>query len=292
VRKKFSLILFALILVLVNSQVQALILENDAVNIEAGNTKNIKLYADLPDDTVKVEFTLVFDSYDIPVYFSPTTGITDETPNGIKHTLILKTASSGETLLGSIIARVVAKPTVKRAGADLHSVNAYDGDGNKTALNNQNLYVTIGKSNNTMTQEEKPETTNTDKKTYNLLNEIKNGDDTILVVDDVFEYELKILNSVEELNLEAIPKNDKAKVTISNQKISELEDNKVTITVTNGKEKQDYIINLKIIKDVPKVEIDDSEFKTDNGYKGIWIVMIILSGVGLFFGVVLNRVKK
>jgi len=292
VRKKFSLILFALILVLVNSQVQALILENDAVNIEAGNTKNIKLYADLPDDTVKVEFTLVFDSYDIPVYFSPTTGITDETPNGIKHTLILKTASSGETLLGSIIARVVAKPTVKRAGADLHSVNAYDGDGNKTALNNQNLYVTIGKSNNTMTQEEKPETTNTDKKTYNLLNEIKNGDDTILVVDDVFEYELKILNSVEELNLEAIPKNDKAKVTISNQKISELEDNKVTITVTNGKEKKDYIIKLKIIKDVPKVEIDDSEFKTDNGYKGIWIVMIILSGVGLFFGVVLNRVKK
>lgn len=293
--RKVSLLLFTIILMLVNTQVFALSLEKNEINIPAGEKKNVKLYAELPEDTVKVEFTLVFDSYDIPVYFSPTSGIIDETPNGIKHTLVLNEISSGETLLGSIIARVVTSPTVLKAGADLHSVNAYDSEGNKTALNNQNLQVTIGNdTDNNLTEsqndQEEPKTEN--KKTYNLLEEIKNGETTILVVDDVFEYNLKVLSSVTELDLEVIPKKEKYKVEISSQIISELVDNKITITVTNGKEKQDYIINVEIIKDKPNIEIDKTEFKASTSHKGFWIFIIIFSGIGLFFGIILNKVKK
>lgn len=282
---------------LVNSQVFALSLEKNEVNILASEKKNIKLYADLPEDTVKVEFTLVFDSYDIPVYFSPTAGITDETPNGIKHTLVLSETSYGETLLGSVIARVVTNPTVIKAGADLHSVNAYDSEGNKTALNNQNLQVIIGEDTTNSTTDntddnKQEEKTDSGKKTYNLLEEIRSGDSTILVVDDVFEYELKILSSVTELDLEVIPKKDKYKVEISSQKISELVDNKITITVTNGKEKQEYIINVVKIKETPKVEIDETEFEANNSHKGFWILVIVFSGVGLFFGMVLSKLKK
>lgn len=294
-KKKVSLIIFTLILMLVNCQVFALSLEKNEINIPAGEKKNIKLYANLPEDTVKVEFTLVFDSYDIPVYFSPTAGITDETPNGIKHTLILNDTSSGETLLGSVIARVVNNPNIIKAGADLHSANAYDQEGNKTQLNSQNLQVKIGENaednnDNQTPDEETPKTES--KKTYNLLEEIKNGDNTILIVDNVFDYELKVLDSVQELNLEVIPKNDKYKVEISNQTISELVDNKITITVTNGKEKQDYIINIKIIKDTPEVIIDDTEFKTNNSHKGFWVVILIIASVGLFAGVILIKNKK
>lgn len=294
-KKKVSLIIFTLILMLVNCQVFALSLEKNEINIPAGEKKNIKLYANLPEDTVKVEFTLVFDSYDIPVYFSPTAGITDETPNGIKHTLILNDTSSGETLLGSVIARVVNNPNIIKAGADLHSANAYDQEGNKTQLNSQNLQVKIGENaednnDNQTPDEETPKTES--KKTYNLLEEIKNGDNTILIVDNVFDYELKVLDSVQELNLEVIPKNDKYKVEISNQTISELVDNKITITVTNGKEKQDYIINIKIIKDTPEVIIDDTEFKTNNSHKGFWVVILIIASVGLFTGVILIKNKK
>lgn len=300
-KKKISLIIFTLIIMLVNCQVFALSLEKNEINIPAGEKKNIKLYADLPEDTVKVEFTLVFDSYDIPVYFSPTSGITDETPNGIKHTLILNDTSNGETLLGSIIARVVNNPNIIKAGADLHSANAYDQEGNKTQLNSQNLQVKIGENsednpgddNQTINEEpeKKPVKTET-KKTYNLLEEIKSGDNTILIIDDVFEYELKVLNSVQELNLEVIPKDDKYKIEISSQVISELVDNKITITVTNGKEKQDYVVNLKIIKDTPDVIIDNTEFKASNGHKGFWVVVLITASIGLFAGAILLKNKK
>lgn len=288
---------------LVNNKVFALSLEKTEVSIANGEKENIKLYAELPEDTVKVEFTLVFDSYDIPVYFSPTAGITDETPNSIKHTLILEESTSGETFLGSVIARVVTNPNIKQAGADLHSANAYDSEGNKTALNNQNLQVKIttkqtentntdNNTNNNNDSTDETDNKNTTKKTYNLLEEIRNGDSTILVVDDVFEYELKVLSSVTALDLEVIPKKDKYKVEISSQIISELVDNKITITVTNGKEKQDYIINVKTIKDTPKLEIDETEFEANNSHKGFWIIVIIFSGIGLFFGMVLSKLKK
>lgn len=291
-KKKVFLIIFTMILMLINNQVFALSLEKNEINIPAGEKKNIKLYADLPEDTVKVEFVLVFDSYDIPVYFSPTSGITDETPNGIKHTLILNNSSNGETLLGSVIARVVNNPNIIKAGADLHSANAYDSEGNKTQLNSQNLQVKIGTSDESDNIQNNDEPKTETKKTYNLLEEIKYGDTTIIIVENIFEYELKVLDSVKELDLEVIPKNDKYKVEISNQVVGELVDNKITITVTNGKEKQDYTINLKKIKDVPEVIIDDTEFKANDSQSDFWITIIVLASIGLFGGVILLKNKK
>jgi len=283
---------FILIILFTNSRVLALNLDKNEIFLEAGKTKNVKLYAELPEDTVKVVFTLTFESYDIPVYFSPTNGITDETPNAIKHTLILEEASSGNTMLGSVISRVVNNPNVTGSKADIHSASAYDSEGNKTVLNAQTLYVTVGNDNDN-NDENTPKTDDKDEdKTYNLLDAIKNGDNTINVLDDVFEYEIRVLSSVEELALEAVPKDEKYKVEISNQKISELSDKKITITVTNGKEKQDYIVKVKIIKDTPKVEIDDSEFKKNNSHKVSWIIIALISSVGLFFGVVLSSKSK
>lgn len=292
--KKIFLVFFTFSLLLANSQVLALSLEKNNINILAGEKQNIKLYANLPKDTVKVEFTLVFDSYDLPVYFSPTTGISDETPNGIKHTLILKTASSGKTFLGNIVAKVVDKPSVTGAGADIHTAAAYNSSGKKTTLNSRNLFIKVGKeaSVNPTEPNDQEEPAEDKPKTYNLLKEIKNGDTIITMVDNIYEYDLSILNSVKELSLEVVPKDEKYHVDISTQIIKDLIDDKVTITVANGEEKQVYTLNIKTIKDTPDIEIDESVFEESNSYKGFWIVAIIFASVGLFFGITLNNIKK
>ena len=304
--------LLIVFMLFIYSNVFALTLDSTDLEIEAGKNKKVNLYADLPEGTMQVEFVLVFDSYDIPVIFNVAKGIRDENPDGPSHTLVLSEASSGKTLLGTVTARVVKSPKVTESGANIHSAKAIDADGEKTNLNNKDIIVKIVKKNEEVAPNNQENTTNNNNNQNNeqndnqevvdnkkeetekkmLLDKIESSIVNIELKDKVYEYSVNVKEEVNELDLVAIPKDKKYTVNISNQKISELTDNKITITVINGKEKEEYTIKVNVIKDAQKVEIDDTEFESNNGYKITWIVSLVGLVVVLIGGIFLMNREK
>ena len=281
--------LFIVFMFFIYSNVFALTLDSTDLEIEAGKNKKVNLYADLPEGTMQVEFVLVFDSYDIPVVFNVAKGIKDESPDGPSHTLVFSESTSGKTLLGTVTARVVKSPKIKEAGANLHSAKAIDADGEKTNLNNKDIIVKVVKKNEETTVDSQE--TNTEEKGM-LLDKINSSIVNIELKDKVYEYSVNVKEEVSELDLVAVPKDKKYTVNISNQKISELTDNKITITVINGKEKEEYTIKVNVIKEAQKVEIDDTEFEVNNGYKTKWIVSLVGLVIVLVAGVFLMNREK
>lgn len=281
--------LFIVFMFFIYSNVFALTLDSTDLEIEAGKNKKVNLYADLPEGTMQVEFVLVFDSYDIPVVFNVAKGIKDESPDGPSHTLVFSESTSGKTLLGTVTARVVKSPKVKEAGANLHSAKAIDADGEKTNLNNKDIIVKVAKKIEETTVDNQE--TNTEEKGM-LLDKINSSIVNIELKDKVYEYSVNVKEGVSELDLVAVPKDKKYTVNISNQKISELTDNKITITVINGKDKEEYTIKVNVIKEAQKVEIDDTEFEVNNGYKTKWIVSLVGLVIVLVAGVFLMNREK
>lgn len=288
--KKITKILLLLILLFNTHNVFALSLDKKNLTIEAGKKEKVNLYADLPEDTEKVEFTLTFESYDIPVIFSPAEGVKDKTPDGPPHTLTLPEASSGKTLLGYVTARVVATPNVVGSSANLFKAYAINSEGEKKQLTNQDLTVKIGKE---VTENTTPNT-NTEPKVVdmNFLKSIQSDIVSISIEENIFEYNVSVKSDLEELDLKPIPKDEKYTVSISSQKIKDLSDDKITITVSNGKEKQKYIVNVSIIKEAKKVDIDTSEFESNNSYKTKWVVVLIGTSLALAGAIILNKNKR
>ena len=284
--KKFLVIILIFILLFAfNDNTYALSLDETNLMVELGKREKISLYADLPDDTVEVDFTLFFDSYDIPVTFSSANGINDTNEDGPTHYLKFKSANSGKTLLGTVNIFVKANATITSAGAQFTKATAINSDGEKKTLNNQEIMVKIGKKVETPTEENN----NSTQKNLNLLKEIKSDIVNIKLEENVFEYEVSIKSSIDELDLKGIPIDEKYSVSYSSQKIEKLEDGKILITVTNGKEKQVYTIKVKVIKEADKVEIDTEEFQVDNSYKIKWIVVIIILSIILVVSLALNK---
>lgn len=299
--------LFIVFMFFIYSNVFALTLDSTDLEIEAGKNQKVNLYADLPEGTMQVEFVLVFDSYDIPVVFNVAKGIKDENPDGPSHTLVFSESTSGKTLLGTVTARVVKSPKVTESGANIHSAKAIDADGEKTNLNNKDIIVKVVKKNeevapnnqentnsNINNQNNEPndnQETNTEEKGM-LLDKINSSIVNIELKDKVYEYSVNVKEEVSELDLVAVPKDKKYTVNISNQKISELTDNKITITVINGKDKEEYTIKVNVIKDAQKVEIDDTEFEVNSGYKTKWIVSLVGLVIVLVAGVFLMNREK
>lgn len=287
--KRLSKVLLIIFMLFIYSNVFALTLDSTNLEIEAGKNEKINLYADLPEGTMQVEFILVFDSYDIPVVFNVAKGISDENPDGPSHTLVFSESTSGKTLLGTVTARVVKSPKVTEAGANIHSVKAIDSDGEKTNLKNIDIVVKVVKKIDEVTEDNQEN--NTEEEGM-LLDKIESSIVDIELQEGVFEYSVNIKEEISELDLVGVPKDKKYTVSVSNQKISELEDNKIKITVVNGKNKEEYIVKVNVIKEAQKVEIDDAEFKVNNGYKTKWVVSLVILIVGLAMGVFLMNKEK
>lgn len=283
--KKLLKVIFIIILLLFNREVLALSLDNTDINIVAGSSENLMLYADLPEGTTKVEFTLVFDSYDIPVYFEVADNLVDENPNGVKHIVVLSEASSGKTLLGTVTVRSVNSPSVKTAGAQMHTAKAFDINGVERILNNSSLNVKI------VSEEEKQNENNETEKNIKFLKNIESKIVEIKFKEDKYEYEVSVSDNIEELDLKAVTFDDSSKVEISSQKIKELDDGKILITVTNSGKKQVYTIKVKVEKDKPLVQADESEFE-GKGYAKEWIMVMVVLSVVLVFGMGLTSKKK
>lgn len=279
--------------------VLALTVSENNIEIPKSDRKSIELSTNSEEMLTSVEFTLVYTTYDIPASFIVNPNYTDSNPNGIKHKIIFSEPINGNIILGNININVVDNPKDNTGTVNIHSAIGYTESGETINLTSQNINVTVlnNRETNTETNEiEKPkedeqeETKEFDK---NVLKEIKSDLVKINIQKDIFEYTITINNDIEKLDLEPIAINESYKVEISNQEIATLEDNKINITITDNKgNKIDYIIKVNILKDISDVEIDDSDFKEKNTYKGKWIVLVIIFSIILLFGLILTRKKK
>lgn len=279
--------------------VLALTVSENNIEIPKSDRKSIELSTNSEEMLTSVEFTLIYTTYDIPASFIVNPNYTDSNPNGIKHKIIFSEPINGNIILGNININVVDDPKDNAGTVNIHSAIGYTKSGETINLTSQNINVTVlnNRETNTETNEiEKPkedkqeETKKIDK---NVLKEIKSDLVKINIQKDIFEYTITINNDIEKLDLEPIAINESYKVEISNQEIATLEDNKINITITDDKgNKIDYIIKVNILKDISDVEIDNTNYKEKNTYKGKWIILVIIFSTILLFGLILTRKKK
>lgn len=272
-------IIFLLVVFLINLPlVSALSVDSTELTVAKGEKSTVNVYADLKEETTKVSFSLVYTTYDVPATFKAEEGITLKT-NTTKNTLTFSEAQKGQVKLGTIEISILKSAKANKGTIRLNSATATSKSGNISKLDPVELTVTIGTSTNNSTS----------VKESNLLKGITSKIVNIDLKDNVYTYEVNVKEDVKELDLVAVPKDEKSKVVISSQKISDLKDGKITIDVTSpSNTKEEYIVKVNVLK-TDKVEIDKEEFKADSSYKGKWVVVIIVSVVALLFGFTLSK---
>ncbi len=272
-------IIFLLVVFLINLPlVSALSVDNTELTVAKGEKSTVDVYADLKEETTKVSFSLVYTTYDVPATFKAEEGITLKT-NTTKNTLTFSEAQKGQVKLGTIEISILKSAKANKGTIRLNSATATSKSGNISKLDPVELTVTIGTSTNNSTS----------VKESNLLKGITSKIVNIDLKDNVYTYEVNVKEDVKELDLVAVPKDEKSKVVISSQKISDLKDGKITINVTSpSNTKEEYTVKVNVLK-TDKVEIDKEEFKADSSYKGKWVVIIIVSVVALLFGFTLSK---
>lgn len=272
-------IAFLLVVFLINLPlVSALSVDNTELTVAKGEKSTVDVYADLKEETTKVSFSLVYTTYDVPATFKAEEGITLKT-NTTKNTLTFSEAQKGQVKLGTIEISILKSAKANKGTIRLNSATATSKSGNISKLDPVELTVTIGTSTNNSTS----------VKESNLLKGITSKIVNIDLKDNVYTYEVNVKEDVKELDLVAVPKDEKSKVVISSQKISELKDGKIIINVTSpSNTKEEYTVKVNVLK-TNKVEIDKEKFKADSSYKGKWVVIIIVSVVALLFGFTLSK---
>jgi len=285
--KKRILLLFLLLVIFLPINVQALNIDKNNLTIEKGKSEIINLSTNTETEITEIQFTLVYTSYDVPAYFNVEPGLTDSNPNGIVHKISFPTPISGNIKLGTIRIDVVNNPKITVGTINIHSAKATATNGEIINLKGQTINATIGTPTE-VENNEPDKTKETEKK--NLLEKIESKIVNIELKDNTYEYSVKIKDEIEELDLKVIPKEEKYKVEISNQKISELKDNQIIITVSDGDYKEEYKITVNKIK-VEEIEVDDEVFESTYQYKGKWIVLIIIMTIILLVGLILTKKK-
>lgn len=272
-------IIFLLVVFLINLPlVSALSVDSTELTVAKGEKATVNVYADLKEETTKVSFSLVYTTYDVPAIFKAEEGITLKT-NTTKNTLTFSEAQKGQVKLGTIEISILKSAKANKGTIRLNSATATSKSGNISKLDPVELTVTIGTSTNNSTS----------VKESNLLKGITSKIVNIDLKDNVYTYEVNVKEDVKELDLVAVPKDEKSKVVISSQKISELKDGKIIINVTSpSNTKEEYTVKVNVLK-TNKVEIDKEKFKADSSYKGKWVVIIIVSVVALLFGFTLSK---
>lgn len=288
INKLFKLIILSITLFIITPRVFALSVSEANVTIPPGGGKSIELSTTSDKSLTSIEFTLVYTTYDIPANFIVNNNYTDSSPNGIKHKVNFTNALSGKIVLGTVDIRVVNNPKDTVGTINIHSAKGYTSSGEVITLDNQNINVKIGENTEPTIVTNQPE--EFDK---NALKEIKSEKVKIELKKDTFDYTVTIPKDLEELDLVPVATNDNYKVEVSNQKISELTDNTITITVSDNQgNSSTYNIKVNKLKDIEKVEIDKSDNLPKNTYTSKWLIAIIFFGVIFFFGLILTKKGK
>ncbi|GEM_PF-6129121 len=288
IKKLYKLIILSITLFIITPKVFALSVSEANVTIPAGGGKSIELSTTSDKPLTSIEFTLVYTTYDIPANFIVNNNYTDSFPNGIKHKVNFTNALSGKIVLGTVDIRVVNNPKDTVGTINIHSAKGYTESGEVITLDNQNINVKIG-------EDTKPTIVTNQHEEFdkNALKEIKSEKVKITLKKDTFDYTVTIPKDLEELDLTPVATNDNYKIEVSNQKINELTDNTITITVSDNQgNSSTYNIKVNKLKDIEKVEIDKSDNLPKNTYTSKWLIAIIFFGVIFFFGLILIKKGK
>ena len=313
-KKRIKYVFLLFVMLIFWGKVDALSVSKNGLTIAPGGSDTVLLYADVGDNEInEIKFTFIFYSNSVPAEFHVAGGYNCDTV-GTRHTITFNEAKTGKILLGSIDISVSSDATVTSASAYAHTAIAKKTDGETIELNSVliNINVTGGSTSNndttttsttsttttkvTTTTSTTSTTTTTTKARENkgLLKEIQSKIVRIDLEDDVFEYTVNVGEGTEELDLVAVPNDEKTKVDISNQKISELDDKKIIITLTNENVKEEYVIKINVVPKptVPEVVIDNGEFVEKSGYRGKWVLAIAFLVIVLAVSIFLINTKK
>ena len=146
-------------LLLINiSSVYALSVSKNDITIEKGGSERIELYANVEADIKRVDFTLVFSTYDIPAAFIANSALIDTNPDGITHSVTLPEAKSGKILLGTVDITSKQDATETAGSVSIHTASATTTNDEKVSLNAQTINIKLGTPDNTPTPKptEKP----------------------------------------------------------------------------------------------------------------------------------------
>jgi hypothetical protein len=289
-KKLKKVLFFVFVMLLWGVKVEALSVDKDTLNIAKGKSEEVNLYANVDEKVTSIEFTLVYTTYDVSASFKVNPDFTYNQLSSIKHQISFSTPQSGKINLGTITVSTSDNPSETTGRININNGSATSESGKTINLNSETITVTIGEETEEVTDNnEENNTSALVKKETNLLKKIESKLVTVELKDDVFEYNVNVSEDVEELDLKPILKDDSYKVEVSSQKISELKDNKILITVSKGDEKVVYTINVKVTKEI---DIDTEKFVSSSDYKNKWIIIIAVLAIMLVVGLLLGKKKK
>lgn len=256
--------------------------------IQIGETKNIELYANVPDNTKQLDFSLSFLSYDVVGTFETTTGIL--TINGSKHSINFEETISGRIKIGNIKIKISNSTDINTSTINLYNATATSLDNIETKLNNQSIQINITK------QVEEIKT--------NLLKSITSNIVDISLEPNKYEYDILVNEKVDKLDLIATPIDETYEINISDQNIKP-GNNQIFITVSKDDITEKYTIN--VTKKESITETDDIIEKKDEiikknitsklekqNFKSKWIIImigLIVLFIGGLFMLIKNKIR-
>ncbi|MBR3162064.1 MAG: hypothetical protein IKF19_04970 [Bacilli bacterium] len=252
------LVLLMLLIIPVNS-IDALSLSKNEVTLSNGGSEKIELYATSDVSLKRVDFNLVYSTYDIVGDFIVNSKYKDTVSSGTKHSIVFDKEENGKILLGVINVKTSDKGV--NGIISLNNAIGVTSTNREIGLNSQMINITVGDTESTTSGR--------------LIKSINSNIVKIELKDNIYKYDVDISNKINVLDLKPIPYNEECKIVVSSQILKEINDNKIVIKASLGDVEEEYIINLNIKKTVEEDdEADDEVFIPDNSYKKKWIVII------------------
>lgn len=328
-KKFKCVLLFIVLMIFSVVKVNALSVDKNEITIKNGGKETINLSTNVEVEVSSVVFRLVYTSNDVPAnfyvngYTDNITGTVHEISLGTSTsgnislgTIEVKVVDSPKDKIGSI--NIVEAKAITPEGDEVplerqtititvdNSDNTTSNDDIDNSINNNGNTVTNPDNNlednssntDNVTSDKKDESTlkeegikKDDKETekVNLLKSIDSDLVNINLKNNVYDYVVKVKEDIKELDLKPVAIDDSYKVEVSSQKIEELVDGKITITISKEDVKEVYTINVKILEDI---EVDNNEFSSSYSYKGKWITIIVILSVVLVIGLLFVRKRR
>lgn len=285
-------ILLTFLICFTSTKVYALSADKNSIEIEKNKSEDISLYAYLNSEVSSVEFTLTYSTYDFPAGFTVNSLFNNERGNATKHKIVFDTPKTGKIQIGTVNLRSVNNPKDKSGTININNANALTSTGEKITLSSQSITVTLKDSNTTEVKEEvKQEEVKVETIDKNMLEKINSDIVNIDLKKDVFEYNINVSSEVETLDLTPILKDETYKIDITSQKINELQDGKIIISVSKDDFKQEYKINVKVEEQKKTTNTKDSNFVSTYKYKGKWVSVITVLTIILVLGLFIKKKK-
>ena len=263
--KKYVIYFAFLFLFLLPKDINALSLDKNSIKITSNSSEKIQLYANSDEALSEVDFSLIYSSYDVVGEFE-VNPLYKSMLNGVKYSIKFDSVKTGKILLGSV--KVTSNNTNTTGSIILNNAIGITNAGKEVPLNTQKIDVVVSANAKNM-----------------LLKSIDSNIVKIDLKDNVYKYDVTISTKVDALDLKPVAYDDNCKITISNQKISDISNGKIIINASLDGEEEEYIINInKTVED--KFEIDNEKFVSDDSYKEKWLIIM----VGLFIFILVDLV--